>query len=118
VFLATCGFEYDGPRGHLGFAPQLAPADFRAAFTAAEAWGTYQQRLTESTLVAELTVRWGTVRLRTLALSVPAPPHRVDLTLGDRTITTTYRYDQPRLVIELAEEQHVTLDDPLRIAVR
>jgi hypothetical protein len=117
VFLAACGFEYHGPHGHLGFAPRLAPADFRAAFTAADAWGAFQQRLTDATLVAELTVRWGTLRLRTLALSVPAPPHRVDLKIGDRTIAATYRYDQPRLLIELAAEQDITLDDPLRIAV-
>ncbi len=30
VFLAACGFEYHGPKGHLGFAPRLAPDDFRA----------------------------------------------------------------------------------------
>ena len=26
VFLAACGFEYHGPRGHLGFAPRITPA--------------------------------------------------------------------------------------------
>ena len=31
VFLAVCGFEYHGPKGHLGFAPRIAPDDFRAA---------------------------------------------------------------------------------------
>ena len=44
VFLALCGFEYHGPKGHLGFAPRLAPDDFRAAFTAAEGWGTISQK--------------------------------------------------------------------------
>ena len=28
VFLALCGFEYNGPAGHLGFAPRIAPDDF------------------------------------------------------------------------------------------
>ena len=41
VFLAACGYEHHGPKGHLGFAPRLTPADFRAPFTAAEGWGTY-----------------------------------------------------------------------------
>ena len=40
VFLGLCGFEYHGPKGHLGFAPRITPDDFRAAFTAAEGWGT------------------------------------------------------------------------------
>ena len=30
VFLAACGFEHHGPKGHLGFAPRVAPDDFRA----------------------------------------------------------------------------------------
>ncbi len=28
VFLAACGFEYHGPRGHIGFAPRLTPGQF------------------------------------------------------------------------------------------
>ena len=39
VFLAACGFEYHGPKGHLGFAPRLTPEDFRAAFTTAGGLG-------------------------------------------------------------------------------
>ena len=46
VFLAACGFEYHGPRGHLGFAPRLTPDKFRAPFTAAEGWGTFIQERT------------------------------------------------------------------------
>ena len=44
VFLGLCGFEYHGPKAHLGFAPRLAPKDFRAAFTSAEGWGTLVQK--------------------------------------------------------------------------
>ena len=31
VFLAACGFEYHGPKGHLGFAPRVSPDNFKAA---------------------------------------------------------------------------------------
>ena len=44
MFLAACGFEYHGPRGHIGFDPRLSPDNFRAAFTAAEGWGTFSQQ--------------------------------------------------------------------------
>ena len=44
TFLAACGYEYHGPKGHIGFAPRLSPDDFKAAFTAAEGWGTFSQQ--------------------------------------------------------------------------
>ncbi|VGO13156.1 hypothetical protein PDESU_01710 [Pontiella desulfatans] len=45
VFLAACGFEYDGPAGVMGFGPVIQPENFRAPFTAAEGWGTFSQRI-------------------------------------------------------------------------
>jgi non-lysosomal glucosylceramidase len=69
VFLAACGFECHGPRGHLGFAPRLTPGNFRAAFTSAEGWGSFQQNDEERKRSAIVQVKWGKLRLRTLALS-------------------------------------------------
>lgn len=48
AFLAICGFEYNGPAGRIGFAPKLNPKDFKAAFTAAEGWGSYEQKFVPS----------------------------------------------------------------------
>jgi uncharacterized protein (DUF608 family) len=69
MFLGLCGFEHDGPRRHLGFRPrQFRDERFRAAFVAAEGWGSFEQR---DGSVA-LTVEYGIVKLRTLALRAPA----------------------------------------------
>ena len=62
VFLAACGYEYHGPKGHLGFAPRLAPDDFRAAFTAAEGWGTFSQKRENNTQEETLAVHSGQLR--------------------------------------------------------
>jgi len=70
VFLAACGFTYHGPKGHLGFAPRLTPADFRAAFTAAEGWATFSQKLGPNGQNATIALKWGKLKLRTLALVV------------------------------------------------
>jgi len=70
VYLAACGFEYHGPRGHLAFAPRIRPEEFRAAFTAAEGWGTLAQTRTGKTQQNSVAVRWGQVKLRTLGFDV------------------------------------------------
>jgi uncharacterized protein (DUF608 family) len=46
LFLAACGFSYNGPAGVIGFDPKIAPEDFKAPFTAAEGWGTFEQKNT------------------------------------------------------------------------
>jgi uncharacterized protein (DUF608 family) len=71
VFLATGGFEYHGPRGHLGFSPRLTPENFRTAFTAAEGWGTFAQQAAGSAWTASVEIKWGRLRLKTLSLDAP-----------------------------------------------
>lgn len=68
VFLAACGFSYHGPQGLLGFAPRLAPGDFKAAFTTAEGWGTFEQKQAQGRLEGAVDLKWGRLRLTTLAL--------------------------------------------------
>ncbi|MDG3005524.1 GH116 family glycosyl-hydrolase [Paludisphaera mucosa] len=70
VFLATCGFEYHGPKGRIAFKPAIGADDFRAPFTAAEGWGTFSQRRDHDALSATLDVRWGRLALRSLDLNL------------------------------------------------
>jgi non-lysosomal glucosylceramidase len=90
VFLAACGFEYHGPKGHLGFAPRIRPENFKAAFTAAEGWGTFSQQSGPAGLNAQLAVRWGKLRLRTLSVELPRgyPGGRVAV-VADRHVLRT-----------------------------
>ena len=71
IFLAACGFDYHGPEGHLGFAPRVRPENFKAAFTAAEGWGTFSQQAGPAGLNAQVTVQWGKLRLRSLSVELP-----------------------------------------------
>ena len=68
VYLAACGLEYHGPHQHIGFAPKLTPENFKCAFTAAEGWGCYSQKTEAGKQRAEIAVRWGELKLKTIAL--------------------------------------------------
>jgi len=117
VFLAACGFEYHGPRGHIGFAPRLAPDDFKAAFTSAKGWGSFQQRTEGDSRTAELTVRWGSLRIRTLALVVPTEPNKVSVTVNGQPVAANHRWEDQQLTIELAEDHVVAAAGRLRVEV-
>ena len=71
VFLGLCGFTYHGPKARLGFAPRITPEDFRAAFTAAEGWGTISQTRSDNRQTNRIELKWGRLRIKTLAFELP-----------------------------------------------
>jgi hypothetical protein len=106
VFLAACGFDYHGPKGHLAFAPRLTPEKFRAPFTAAEGWGTFSQERVGPSQRHTIEVRWGQLRLKSLAfeLSKEARPGKVAVKLQDRTIAATYCLEKNQCLVALDNE--------------
>jgi uncharacterized protein (DUF608 family) len=74
VFLAACGFEYHGPKGHLGFSPRVTDSSvpgsgrFKSAFTTAEGWGSVLHNATPEGVESEIVLKSGKMRIRTLAL--------------------------------------------------
>jgi non-lysosomal glucosylceramidase len=71
VLTSLTGFEYHGPRGHIGFAPRITPESFKAPFTAAEGWGSYSQKISENSVSATIALKWGRLRMRSLCLQLP-----------------------------------------------
>jgi hypothetical protein len=117
VFLAACGYEYDGPRGRLAFAPRLTPEDFKCAFTAAEGWGSYRQTLETSVLKSEITLRWGKLRLRALGLSPAAGglPQRVTATLAGKAVAATLAVRNGRCEIGFPSEVTLSAGQTLQV---
>lgn len=62
-FVAMCGFTHNGPKGEIGFAPKMQAVSFKAAFTAAEGWGSYSQRTVRGGHSAEIKLVHGSLRL-------------------------------------------------------
>lgn len=107
VYVTACGFELHGPDGHIGFAPRVTPDDFRAAFTHAESWGLYRQRRGVRTQTSVVEVRYGRLRLTTLAFAVTGRPRSVTVTVdGD---------DRPARFAATGDRVDITLTAPVTL---
>ncbi len=117
AYLAACGYEYHGPKGHLGFAPGLSPEDFRAAFTAAEGWGTFAQQRGRDTQEATISVRWGRLRLKTLALEVGegVVVQRVEAVATGINQPVEFAQEKERVSITFAEEITVAAGETIKV---
>ena len=116
AFVAACGFEYHGPKGRMAFAPKIGPKAFRAAFTAAEGWGTYRQRRDGKGFEAGVLVRHGSLRLETLVLA-PGATGKVRVTMGGREVAAHPRREGDRLTLAFAPEVRLKEDDELVVRV-
>lgn len=120
VLIGLSGFEYHGPKGHIGFAPRLAPEHFRSAFTAAEGWGTLSQSRTGRTQTSEVAVRWGRLRLVSLSLELPARARLAGttVTMAGRPIAASAAQDGRRVTLSLDRETVVNAGSSLTAALR
>lgn len=105
TFIAACGFDYHGPKGHIGFAPKLSPENFKAPFTAAEGWGSYEQYYTNG-LKALYTVHFGKLRLNTISFFLKEKQQADNLMIhtGNETVPCTFTQNQQHLLITLNKE--------------
>jgi hypothetical protein len=118
VFLAACGFEYHGPKGHLGFAPRLTPEDFRCAFTTAEGWGTFRQRIEAGRLNASLTLKWGRLRLRTIRLAPATRPLAATVKIAARTVPADLAWQDGKATIALREAITLAAGESFELELR
>jgi uncharacterized protein (DUF608 family) len=105
AYVALSGYFHHGPRGEIGFAPRLTPGDFRCAFTAAEGWGTFSQKIKGGALDAELALRWGKLRLRKLSIGLPANGKltTVAVSLAGRQVPAILSINDGRAEIQFSE---------------
>jgi uncharacterized protein (DUF608 family) len=115
VLIGLAGFEYHGPRAHIGFAPRITPADFRCAFTAAEGWGTLAQQRKPQQQQNVIAVRSGALRVKTLAFELPAGTtlEQLSVTAAGQVIQTTSKQDGARITVQLDEESMLKTNETL-----
>jgi hypothetical protein len=116
VFLAACGFEYHGPKGRIGFTPRLTPENFKAAFTSAEGWGTFSQKIGSGRAAVEIAVKWGTLRVQSIALGF-AEARSAKVAVNGAPVAATSAVEGDRLVITLAADATLGANDTLEVTV-
>ena len=119
VYLAAGGYEYHGPRGHLGFAPRLHPENFRCAFTASEGWGSYNQKYEADKLTANFEIAWGRVELTSLAFEMPhgLRATRIEIFNGDEPIKSSFQQTEHRVEVQLSGRHVVASGKVLAVAI-
>ena len=120
VFQAVCGFNCHGPQGHMEFAPRLTPGQFKAPFTSATGWGTFEQSIGDLGQQAAITVRWGTLRVQSIGLAIAADQQvaEVGVKTDDEVIAATHSEAEGRLTITLASPVSLEVDQTLGVTVR
>ena len=92
AFLAACGYASHGPQGYLGFSPKVREGDtFKCAFTAAGGWGSYEETSKGKQFNASVTVKWGTVKLKTLGLDLPEGATGVAVALDGKALSASLK---------------------------
>jgi uncharacterized protein (DUF608 family) len=107
TFIAACGFEYHGPKAHIGFAPRLSPEDFKAPFTAATGWGVFTQKRDGNIQVETLKVNWGSLKIKTLSFESfkGIYPKLAMIDLDGKTLRASLTHEERRMTIVLEKEQ-------------
>ena len=119
VFLAACGFEYHGPKGHIGFAPRLTPDKFKAAFTAAEGWGSFSQSAKDNELSARIEVKSGKLKLKSIALAPVkgAVPRTATTSVNGKAVDCQLEIKDGKLVVTLAADTVVNAGESLDVVI-
>ncbi len=119
VFLAACGYEYHGPKGHLAFVPRIQAENFRAAFTTAEGWGTFWQKDEGKKRTAAIELKWGKLNLHTLSLGVPEnmKPAAVDVTVDGSKFAAEWVLENRRLTITFPDGVKLSADQRMEITI-
>jgi non-lysosomal glucosylceramidase len=120
VFIAACGFEYDGPAGYMAFSPRIHPDHFKAAFTSADGWGSFAQDYQAKAMTASIDLRFGRLSVQDLALSVPpgCPASTVTCGLAGKTVPVTSELSGNRVSIHFAAPLQMNAGQTLKVNIQ
>ena len=118
VFIAATGFHCHAPSGLIRFEPKLGAKDFAGPFVGAAAWGRFSQKQSATGLAATLAVRFGSLRLARLELTLPtAKAASTKVMLAGKPLQHRLETRDGRLAIVLAQAVTLTTGQTLAVMV-
>lgn len=107
AFTAACGYRYDGPEGKLGFGPRITPENFRAAFTTAEGWGSFSQKVESGKQWAVIDLRYGQLSVKEFTLDAVdgVSANGASVNLDGEPVAVTFE--------KLADQNAIKFSDPI-----
>ena len=117
TFITACGFEYHGPKGYIKFAPKISPDNFKAPFTAAAGWGTYQQQQNATAMSAKLQVKYGSLQLKTISLQTSTSAKKITVLLGAKKIPFQFQQKDNQVTITMARKIAINKNQQLDIKI-
>lgn len=118
AFVAACGYEYHGPRGYLALAPKISPENFKAAFTAAEGWGSFSQKITPEKQTMRVQIAHGALRLNEFAfeLAEGCSADKITVTVGGAAATFRKKHKGRRVSVTFSRPAVLKPGVDLRIS--
>ena len=88
TFLTACGFEYHGPKGKMKFNPAFGADLFKAPFTVAEGWGTFEQQKENGKMNGSILMFSGKLELKQLSVHFEHPVKKFTAKLNGKKLST------------------------------
>lgn len=119
TFINASGFTYHGPKGYIGFAPAFSPENFKAPFTAAEGWGTYQQEKQPDRQIHTLFIKFGSLSLQQIRLIKLNDQQVKEVTaiIGNQKIRVTYTQQQNEVFVNLSKRRKLQTNQFLSVII-
>lgn len=119
ALLALQGFIYDGPKHIIGFKPTWQAANHASFFTASNAWGLFTQTQKESTQTAQIAVKYGHTKIKTIVLAAPENKTGNDILVeldGIEQVIENTKQEGNSITIELKSSCEVKAGSALSIS--
>ncbi len=114
---ALSGFEYDGPRQALRFAPRHTPDNFKCFFVGPEGWGVLTQKLEGGRQQAEVALVEGSLKVAEVALAPRLDVKATQVTVAGKPVPANSRPAAPHRVVSLAAPLTIQAGETLVVSL-